>query len=129
MKTNIVIDISPPIPYLTKYWFFSYGRKCSRPIKLQDSLKCNISGKKSVMKFIFGMQINIKVFHKFIVSFWVCVARHAQITQNKLESLQYLQKNVCDEVDFLSADKYKSFLQVDNITLGVCSQAYPKYPK
>ena len=35
------------------------------------------------MKFIFGMQINIKVFYKLILSFWVCVARHAQSTQNK----------------------------------------------
>ena len=28
-----------------------------------------------------------------------------------------------DGVDFLSADKHKSFLQVDSITLGVSSQA------
>ena len=37
-----------------------------------------------------------------------------------------------DEVDFLPADpadKHKSFLQVDSITLGVLSQACPKYPK
>ena len=53
------------------------------------------------MKSIFGMQININVFYKLIVSFWICVARHAQITQNKkLASLQYLQKNVGDEVIF-----------------------------
>ena len=31
-----------------------------------------------------------------------------------------------DEVDFLHADKYKSFLQVDSITLGVHSQACPQ---
>ena len=34
-----------------------------------------------------------------------------------------------DEIDFLPADKQESFLQVDSITLGVCSQACPKYPK
>ena len=28
MKTDIVIDISPPIPYLEKFWFSSYGPKC-----------------------------------------------------------------------------------------------------
>ena len=28
MKANI-IDISPPIPYLGKFWFSSYGEKCS----------------------------------------------------------------------------------------------------
>ena len=34
-----------------------------------------------------------------------------------------------DEVDFLPADKRKSFLQIDSITLGVRCQACPKYPK
>ena len=42
MNTNIVIDISPPIPYLSKFLFLSYGPKCCQPVKLQDSLKCNI---------------------------------------------------------------------------------------
>ena len=46
MKTNIVTDISPPIPYLAKFWVSSYGSKCCWPIKLQGSLKCNISRKK-----------------------------------------------------------------------------------
>ena len=45
MGTNIVVDISPPIPYQAKFWFSSYGPKCCQPIKLQDSLKCNISKK------------------------------------------------------------------------------------
>ena len=34
-----------------------------------------------------------------------------------------------DEVDFLHVDKHESFLQVNIITLGVCSQACSKYPK
>ena len=34
-------------------------------------------------------------------------------------SLQYLKKEVRDEVDFLHADKHQSFLQVDFITLGL----------
>ena len=34
-----------------------------------------------------------------------------------------------DEVDFLPADKHKSFLQGDSMTLGVHSQACSKYPK
>ena len=34
-----------------------------------------------------------------------------------------------DEVVSLPADKRKSFLQVDSITLDVRSQALPKYPK
>ena len=40
MKNNIVIDISPPIPYLAKCWFSNYKPKCCLPIKWQDSLKC-----------------------------------------------------------------------------------------
>ena len=34
-----------------------------------------------------------------------------------------------DEVVFLPADKYESFLQNDTIILGVCKQARQKYPK
>ena len=44
-------------------------------------------------------------------------------------SLQYLQENVTDEVDFLPEDKHKSFLQVDSIILDVRSQACLKYEK
>ena len=62
MKANIIIDISPPIPYLGKFWFSSYGRKCCQPIIFQDSLKCHLSRKKRVIKCIFSKQINIKVF-------------------------------------------------------------------
>ena len=46
MKTNIVTDTSPPIPYLSKFWVSSHEPKCCHPIKLHDSLKCNISWKK-----------------------------------------------------------------------------------
>ena len=83
MKTNIVIDISPPITYVAKFWFSSYGPKSCWPIKLQDSLKSTISRKKGMMKRIFGMQTNIEVFYKLILSFWVCLARLAQSIQNK----------------------------------------------
>ena len=138
METNIVVDISPPILYLAKFWFLNYGPKCCQPIKLQDSLKCNISKKNWIMKFfwhadkyqsflhvdniildvcnkacpkypkkevcipalspekhwgggggvgggvklVFCLQMNMKVFYKFIVSLWVCIARHVQSTQN-----------------------------------------------
>ena len=74
------------------------------------------------MKCIFGMQINIKVFYKLILSFWDCVTRHAQGTQISPEKHW-------DEIDFLPADKHECFLQADSITLGVCSQACLKYPK
>ena len=35
------------------------------------------------MKFIFGMHINIDVFYKLMLLFWVFVTMHAQSTQNK----------------------------------------------
>ena len=44
-------------------------------------------------------------------------------------SLQYLHKSMRNEVDFLPADKHKSFLQDDSSTLGVHIQVYPKYLK
>ena len=69
METNIVVDISPQISYLAKFWFSSYGSKCCQPIKLQDFLKCNISKKKWMMKFIFGLQINIEVFYRLYYHF------------------------------------------------------------
>ena len=81
MKTNIVIDISPS--YLAKFWILSNVPKCCQSIKLQDSLKCNILRKKWMIKFIFCMNINIEVFYKLILLFWVSVTRHGQNTQNK----------------------------------------------
>ena len=75
--------------------------------------------------FIFGMQIKIEVFYELILSFWVCVTRHAESTQSNkfVISLQCLNENIKDEVEFLAADKHESFLEVDSITLSVCSQA------
>ena len=60
------------------------------------------------------MQINIEVFYKLILSFWVCVARHAQSIQNNKStiSLQYLKENVKDEMVSLSADKRQRFLKL-----------------
>ena len=99
MKTNFIIDISPPISYLAKFWFSSYGLKCCWPVKLQKF--SNISRKKW-MKLIFCMQINTKVFHKLIVSLWLCIARHVQSSQNHKFAifLQYLKENVKYGVDF-----------------------------
>ena len=39
--------------------------------------------KKEVLKFIFGIQINIEVCYKLIPPFLLCIAKHAQSTQNK----------------------------------------------
>ena len=47
------------------------------------------------------------------------MARDAQITQNnKLAiSLQYLKKELSDEVDFLHVNKHESLLQIDSMVL------------
>ena len=47
----------------------------------------------------------------------MCVARHAQITQNNKFAipLQYLKKEMSDEVDFLHAEKHESLLQIDTM--------------
>ena len=44
--------------------------------KLQDSLKCNISRKKWIIKNIFDLQIKC-------CTNWLCIARYVQSTQNK----------------------------------------------
>ena len=71
-----------------------------------------ISKNKWEIELTFGIEINIKVSYKLILSFLVGLARHAQSTQDNrfAISLQYLQKEVGDEVDFLHVDKHKSFL-------------------
>ena len=81
MKTNIFIDIS--LPYMAKFWVSSNGSKSCQPINLQDFLICIILRKKWIMKFVFCMQINIEIFYKVLLPFWVSVTRHAQSTQSK----------------------------------------------
>ena len=52
----------------------------------------------------------------------MCVARHVQITQNKKSavSLQYLKKEVNDEVVFLHSGNHESLLQIDTmIFMGI----------
>ena len=43
--------------------------------------------------------------------------------------MQYLKENMKDKVDFLPAEKYWSFFQIDTIILGVCGEACPFYQK
>ena len=49
----------------------------------------------------------------------MCVARHTPITQNiKFAiSLQYLTKEVNDEVDFSHAEEHENFLQINTMVL------------
>ena len=59
------------------------------------------------------------------------MVRHAQITQNNkfAISLQYLKKEVSNEVDFLRADKHESLLQIDRMILMGYGQAFSKFLK
>ena len=61
----------------------------------------------------------------------MCVTRHNQITYNNkfAISLEYLKKEVSDEVDFLHADKHESFLQIDTMIFDGDDQAFPKFSK
>ena len=70
-----------------------------------------------MMNFIFAMQINIVVFYKLILSFWVCVTGHAQSTQNKFVYLAISLEKHWNEVDFSPADKHESLLQIDTMIL------------
>ena len=69
----------------------------------------------------FDMHINIKVFYKLKLSFWVCVAGYAQNTQNK--KFAYLcnisRKNIGDEVDFGRQIKVKVFYKLI-VSIWVC---------
>ena len=49
------------------------------------------------------------------------MVKHSQSFENSkfAMSLQYLKKEVKDEVDFLHADKNQTFLQVDFNTFGI----------
>ena len=63
--------------------------------------------------------------YKVLVSFWICVSRLAQSTQNNKSaiSLQYLKENEKNEVVSLLSDKHQRFFQIDTIILGVARHA------
>ena len=77
--------------------------------------------------------------YTLIASIWVCIAGHAQSTQNNkvaiflflifLFCLQYLKEKVKVELDFLPPNKHQRILQIDSIILGMFAQTCPDYPK
>ena len=75
---------------------------------------CNILRKNWVIKLIFCMQISMKACYKLIVWFWWGWPSIPKVPTTA--SLQYLRKEVKDEVDFLHVD---SFLKVYLNTLGI----------
>ena len=73
------------------------------------------------LKLIFWIQISMKVSYKLTLWFLMGMGKRSQSSQNSKFAmfLQYLKKEIGDEVDFLLAEKHKSFLQVDFNTLGI----------
>ena len=59
------------------------------------------------------------------------MTRHAQFIQNNkfAISLQYLKREVSDEVDFSHLDKHGSFLKTDKMIFDGDSQVFPKFVK
>ena len=59
------------------------------------------------------------------------MARHVHIIQNNKSaiSLQYLKKEMRNEVGFMHADKHESFLQIDTMIFDGDGQAFPTLPK
>ena len=74
-----------------------------------------------MLKYMFDMQINIKVSYKLMLSFWVCATSYAQSTQN--EKFAYIfavspEKHE-GEVDFFPSDEHKVFYKLI-VSLWVC---------
>ena len=132
MKLIFAMQINIKVFYkmILSFWVY-IARHAQSTQNKKFAYLFNISRKTWRMKLIFCLQINAKVFCKLIISLWVCVARHAQSTQkNKFAiSLQYPKENKKNEVDFLPADKYQRFSEIDTVILCVCGQACTNYLK
>ena len=60
----------------------------------------------------------------------VCGQACPNYPNNKFSiSLQYLKKEVSDEVDIFHVDKNESYLQIDTMIFDGFGQAFPKFPK
>ena len=54
-----------------------------------------------MIKFIFAMQVNMEVFYKLILSFWVCVVTHAQSAKKRSLDISAISpKSIGDDVFF-----------------------------
>ena len=75
--------------------------------------------------------LSIKVSYKVILSLLMDIVKHSQSTQsNKFAIfLQYLKKDVWDEVHFLHADKHQSVYKLAMSFFDGSGQTCPNYPK
>ena len=81
-----------------------------------------------MVRFIFGMQI--EVFYKLIISFWVCVSSHAQSTQNeKFAYLCSISRKTWMKMIFCLQINTKVFYKL-MVSLWVSIARHPpKYPE
>ena len=89
------------------------------PARLQLGQPHFLCNKKEVNDEVdFCMQLSMKTYYKLILWFWWRWSSISKVPKiASLQCLQYLKKEVRDEVDFLHADKHQSGLQVDFNTL------------
>ena len=74
-KVLLSFGFSLENPCLAKFLFCIYQPKCSWPVRLQDSLKCNIFRKNWGINLIFCLWINIKVSYKVAFSVWISFSK------------------------------------------------------
>ena len=93
---------------ITKFWFLSYSPECCHPIKLQDSLNCNISRKSWEMVLIFCRQSGVHRSLKITLSFWAGAIIYVQACPkySKITSCYYFWKKLSDWLDFLHWVRY-----------------------
>ena len=78
---------------------------------------CGQACPNSVIKLIFCIQVSFESFQQIATMILMGTVKNSQSSQNRFSmSLQYLKKEVKDEVDFLHADKHQSF---PKNTLGI----------
>ena len=90
MKLNFFCRSAPKffINWCYHFWLASSGKPKVLKITSKQYL-CNISRKNWIMKLMFCMLINMKVFYKLILLFLIVLARHAH-NIGYFASLQYL---------------------------------------
>ena len=115
MKDHIAIIFSASS--ITKFWFLSYSPECCHPIKLQNSLNCNISRKSWEMVLIFCRQSGVHRSLKITMSFSAGAIIYVQACPkySKITNCYYFWKKLSDWLDFLHWVRYWWKLLIDYV--------------
>ena len=119
MVRNSVLYDSAKTPFLGRICFFSYGLKCSQPIRLQCSLIINISGGNQTISQIFSLEIIIKERqHLRLPPLFGCDQLNLSSNQTAgFYDNQYLGKKSSNLLDFLYADNHQEKVAFKTTTL------------